>query len=1367
MSRAGSAILVLGAVLAAAAVADAMCNAVPTAARGFASSRGEVDRPYASPGRHVRLRLGDCDPADVFVPDATTVDVEFMPPSGAPATVAVPASDIVSITPSELVFVFPDTRALLGTLRTGPASIVARVGDRQIVSIDRIGSRDGGCAFRQSPVFPGFTALPPPNRFHCIAKGVCPGPDDDPAHVRATVDDVGNLLVPWDWSDVFPPGAGFDPIARFVRAGQSSLEAFAPPDPRAGHGIVLPSVAYVSSHTLTGNVLPPLLDVGPPSGSGPFPGSTIAGTVDSLEGVVRFSRRLGDDPTTEIFDLHDRLAGGIGAIVIDQPQASEEPLVDLRSLRASEHVTAIEEPTRGPRTIGMLVYDNRSGALGRLPPVVTGAELPRRITVSDGLAAYYEHAQDADTPGLTVFEIARLMPGAGVQPIPTTALIATNLFGSNGDGAAPAVGRGMVGGYGGDDRVPTVFDVSNGATLEGIVLGGDLVETGDGILNRRLPERFAPFGGELAPLGPGQAGHAFAAADRAVFLVCDGPCSAGGDQVLMLLDDDGSLRELDRNVGAPFVFTGSLIGLAAYEDASFGAASTARIDLDGDGAFTGVHLRLYDLSRERPMAPRLPNGRPVSLEGGVPARPVSSHVLTLAVDEASAGPLNCDADVDDHVVVLVNGVTGQVFDTREPAAAPIALGQGRGITTFTQTENALGEALGSDFLNVWRDGDGDEIPDPFDNCPLHPNVTQRDRDGDGDACDADCAGGACSTGAPRSTTALRSCQRRVVSATEILLADGGDAGVAKARATLSRCDDGAFAALGYCGDTIDALVGDVSAPGCLFRAVLDAVATIDQGIGTPAAGGNAARCAADVAAAITRDARRRFHLLARCRAAMPVGTDDDDVASGDAVVKCRAVPANARQLAGYGRRVHRRIASACGVEDLRTIAVCGGAPSTVDAVADARGTGGCLLTRQRLAIDALVRALTTTADPPGPAAAPCPARPQPSPTPTPRPGSLRLRIEGHSPASPPPFLDMGWLGFARNEPAFAGTELTADFTCAASAPCALHLPLAGVPFGAPVPIAAQFVSVCLTFTGNDDANGTFDPESGALDLALPLAMRAFSGPSLDQPCPSCLTADGRPDVGEYGNCSGGPNGGGPCRVEGVNTELGAVGGTSNDCPPNAAAMIDDHAVLLRATTGTVAFAPGSDSPRCTSTGNSGVTCWCDTCNNANADACASNADCPPSGGAPGVCGGRRCLGGAAAGNPCSGTSSCPGGLCNRPGEPTRRNGCFDGVCTPIASGDGVCASDPPSRYCEVAPWRGCGANSECPFGLCVDGALRPCFPDVIERAGASDPPVDGHAEPTLVGAFCVAPSAMATVNYTLGLPGPATFTLPARVDFVP
>src|SRR5262249_11757995 len=149
---------------------------------------------------------------------------------------------------------------------TGPAIVTVLRDGVEVARIDVLGTRDESCVLRPDPLFPSFTALPEPNRFHDAASATALG---DPAEVHATVDAEGNLLMPTAWHAVFPPGTAFDPVARFVTAGQSSLAAF----PGSSAGIVLPAASYVSSHTLTGSVLPPLLEVGPVAGNGPRPGT--------------------------------------------------------------------------------------------------------------------------------------------------------------------------------------------------------------------------------------------------------------------------------------------------------------------------------------------------------------------------------------------------------------------------------------------------------------------------------------------------------------------------------------------------------------------------------------------------------------------------------------------------------------------------------------------------------------------------------------------------------------------------------------------------------------------------------------------------------------------------------------------------------------------------------------------------------------------------------------------------------------------------------------------------------------------------------------------------------------------------------------
>jgi hypothetical protein len=307
------------------------------------------------------------------------------------------------------------------------------------------------------------------------------------------------------------------------------------------------------------------------------------------------------------------------------------------------------------------------------------------------------------------------------------------------------------------------------------------------------------------------------------------------------------------------------------------------------------------------------------------------------------------------------------------------------------------------------------------------------------------------------------------------------------------------------------------------------------------------------------------------------------------------------------------------------------------------------------------------------------------------------------------------------------------------------------------------VAVCVEVVGAGDVQGMFDTASGALDLTIPIRFRTLFGTSLDQPCPACLTADGQPTIGEFGNCAGGPSSGAPCRVGGVDPRLGAGGGTSSDCSATPEGLIGDSPLVLRLSTGAVTLAPTTVSPRCR--GFINETCMCDTCNNAAANPCTTNADCPASGGVPGVCGGSRCLGGPNVGLPCSNNGGCPLSVCNRPGEPPRRNACGDGICTPVPAGDGVCLESSPVRYCADAPWRSCNDNHDCPYGLCVLGDLPRCFPDAIVRSGVAAAPTTGHAEPTLVGGLCFPPTAGTAVNGVFGLPGPGVLTLPVTVDF--
>src|SRR6266481_4225127 len=135
---------------------------------------------------------------------------------------------------------------------------------------------------------------------------------------------------------------------------------------------------------------------------------------------------------------------------------------------------------------------------------------------------------------------------------------------------------------------------------------------------------------------------------------------------------------------------------------------------------------------------------PISIDPAQLEFKATEHVLTFVAEERRVGTLNCDTDFVDHVVQIFNSRTGGVVNTREPITDGLTLANG--LLTFVQPESMAGTPLGpGTFLYSARDSDGDEVPDPYDNCPLTPNLDQRDSDGNGigDACETSCEGATC------------------------------------------------------------------------------------------------------------------------------------------------------------------------------------------------------------------------------------------------------------------------------------------------------------------------------------------------------------------------------------------------------------------------------------------------------------------------------------------------------------------------------------------------------------------------------------------------------------------------------------------------
>mgnify|MGYP003693991179 CR=1 FL=1 len=150
---------------------------------------------------------------------------------------------------------------------------------------------------------------------------------------------------------------------------------------------------------------------------------------------------------------------------------------------------------------------------------------------------------------------------------------------------------------------------------------------------------------------------------------------------------------------------------------------------------------------------------------------------------------------------------------------------------------------------------------------------------------------------------------------------------------------------------------------------------------------------------------------------------------------------------------------------------------------------------------------------------------------------------------------------------------------------------------------------------------------------------------------------------------------------------GQFGDVSLDCPPNPGSNARTLTINLNIATGTQTKTVEAANPTCRQTGYTGLKCLCDTCNNSNRDrVLGGNGDCPANGGGPGICGGRRCLGGPE--NPDSRAARASPAPTTALGATTRR-------CAPAAR-----AMNP--RVCNGGANDGasCNNTTACPGGVC-------------------------------------------------------------------
>ena len=364
-------------------------------------------------------------------------------------------------------------------------------------------------------------------------------------------------------------------------------------------------------------------------------------------------------------------------------------------------------------------------------------------------------------------------------------------------------------------------------------------------------------------------------------------------------------------------------------------------------------------------------------------------------------------------------------------------------------------------------------------------------------------------------------------------------------------------------------------------------------------------------------------------------------------------------------------------------------------------------------------------------------------------GRLTLQVSGCAGTEPPtcgvcttsgPIANAGGAAF-NNQRCVGDTAIqcATDGDCGGSGPCHFF-------FGGPLALSAGGLPLCVTNEIVQPVTGTVDVEAGATRASVQLLWRLHPGPTLDKPCPNCRSNMCIGGLNQYAPCAVGSEcPGGTCQAAfrcdsglhasdacTVNSQSPTFGDWSFDCPLDPDAAIGIVPVPLDYTTGTQTWSLGGGSPSCTHPGYTEFKCFCDTCDNENAEpctgvgqcstsclggtnngvTCADPSECPGGTCVGGICGGRRCRGGANDGTPCSTGTQCPGGGCyTSSGVATKTNDCSDAVCTPSpsdtdSSNEGVCAAGPIEYFCGPhATFRSCFSDPECTVSnRCVGGS---------------------------------------------------------------
>ncbi len=434
--------------------------------------------------------------------------------------------------------------------------------------------------------------------------------------------------------------------------------------------------------------------------------------------------------------------------------------------------------------------------------------------------------------------------------------------------------------------------------------------------------------------------------------------------------------------------------------------------------------------------------------------------------------------------------------------------------------------------------------------------------------------------------------------------------------------------------------------------------------------------------------------------------------------------------------------------------------------------------------------------------------------------TLHLAVD---PTSPDSVLDTGWTGWGHRMPLVSGAELTLTVSNCDGGPlagtCELHGPIANsgagelrnqrcsndssircaddapclpgggtceLYVGAPFPLSVGGIGLCNESRFFGPISGTLNIGSGSVALSAARQVGVFKKNGPDNPCARCIGDPIMNDETQGGTCDSGSNSGHPCDANGIVPGRPDFGATSLDCPMDPTGFLKNLVIDASSASSTVTLTLSTSSPLCGD--GSGSSCLCDSCNDQASTACSSNADCPdPAGPLPGICGGKRCVGGANAGAACSVHSECPGigGGCGRPGEPSKPNACiddttngvFDCVDTAPVDGEGECVAGPVTKMCSPPhSQRLCATDAECAPGTCI-AHQRPCFltggltntpgTNTLTAEGSPAPFVGSVASPILASVFCMPPTIRSFGDTPTGHPGPARMTAKTTMTLRP